>query len=143
MAGFSNVYFVGGQGGYLGADGMNPIYFGIFVGDASRQWYEVRYFDRKIKPIGAVTVVIPRGPNNPLALLDSCIAFFPEYFKKCPSLEIVRAQLTNAKRMDFDMKENIPAELASLREEALPYFKKLTIAEARFVFQDLAQFRID
>lgn len=45
MAGFSKIYCVGGLGGFQGADGVNPILFQILVGDASRQWLQVHYFD--------------------------------------------------------------------------------------------------
>ena len=41
MAGFNKVYYVGGLGGFMGADGINPICFEIWVGDADRQWLEV------------------------------------------------------------------------------------------------------
>lgn len=47
MAGYSKIYCIGGEGGFLGADGMNPIDFQILVGDADRQWLEVRYFNRE------------------------------------------------------------------------------------------------
>ena len=50
MAGYSKIYCVGGEGGFLGADGMNPIDFQILIGDGDRQWLEVRYFNRDIKP---------------------------------------------------------------------------------------------
>ncbi len=43
MAGFSKIYAIGGQGGYMGADGVNPMEMPLMVGDASRQWLEQRY----------------------------------------------------------------------------------------------------
>jgi hypothetical protein len=46
MAGYSKLYCVGGLGGYLGADGINPILFQILIGNADRQWLEVHYFDK-------------------------------------------------------------------------------------------------
>lgn len=52
MAGYSRLYVVGGLGGFMGADGVNPIEFLVLVGNADRQWLEPHYFDRTIKPIG-------------------------------------------------------------------------------------------
>ena len=46
MAGYSKIYCIGGEGGFLGSDGMNPIDFQILVGDGNRQWLEARYFNR-------------------------------------------------------------------------------------------------
>ncbi len=51
MAGYSKIYCVGGEGGFLGADGINPINFQILVGDAGRQWLEVCYFSQDIRPM--------------------------------------------------------------------------------------------
>ena len=43
MAGYSRIYCIGGLGGFGGADGINPILLQIWVGDASRQWFEAHY----------------------------------------------------------------------------------------------------
>lgn len=48
MAGYSKLYVVGGLGGFMGADGVNPIDFLVLVGDADRQWFEPHYFDRSL-----------------------------------------------------------------------------------------------
>ncbi len=131
MAGFSKIYCVGGLGGFMGADGINPIFFQILVGDADRQWLEVKYFDKTIKPMGNITTIIPEGPNHPNSLLDACIAFFPKFFVECPSVEIVSKKLANKKRLDFDAKpDEIPKEWQQLRNEALTLFKTLHIFEA-------------
>ena len=37
MSGYSRFYVFGGQGGYLGADGVNPIALMILIGDGNRQ----------------------------------------------------------------------------------------------------------
>ena len=37
MSGYSKIYCIGGEGGFLGSDGMNPIDFQILVGDGNRQ----------------------------------------------------------------------------------------------------------
>ncbi|MDP2778376.1 MAG: hypothetical protein Q8O48_12110, partial [Anaerolineales bacterium] len=71
MAGYSKLYCVGGLGGYLGADGINPILLQILVGDADRQWLEPRYFDKRIKPLGGIRVIVPEAHNHPHSLLDA------------------------------------------------------------------------
>ncbi len=60
MAGYSRLYAVGGLGGFMGADGVNPIEFLILVGDADRQWLEPHYFDRSITPIGRLRMARAR-----------------------------------------------------------------------------------
>lgn len=129
MAGYSKIYCVGGEGGFLGADGINPIDFQILVGDADRQWLEVHYFNRDIKPIGRARVIIPAGPDHPDSLIDACLVFFPEYFESCPSLAKVVKTLGNVSRIDFHLGGE-PSGWAQLREEARPLFKYLVIYKA-------------
>ena len=126
MAGISKIYCIGGEGGFLGSDGMNPIDFQILVGDANRQWLEVQYFNKDIRPIGRVRVIIPKGPDHPDALIDACLAFFPEYFESCPSLAQVVEALGNVPRIDFHL-DGEPSGWAQLRKEAKPLFKYLVI----------------
>jgi hypothetical protein len=131
LAGFSKLYFIGGLGGFQGADGVNPILMQIWVGDAGRQWLEPHYIDRSIKPIGAIKTLIPEGPIDPHSLLDACIAFFPKHFEKCPSFAETVLLLEDATTLDFDLaKQNIPVVWQKLREEAQPYFNRLHIFEA-------------
>ena len=152
MSGYSKIYCVGGEGGFLGADGMNPIYFQILVGDADSQWLEVRYFnrdinelfdrntrsdrnnevnnpDKHIRPMGNVRKIIPLGPNLPDNLIDACLVFFPIYFESCPSLKQVAEGLENASSIDFHL-QGEPTGWSGLREEARPIFKYLIIYEA-------------
>ena len=126
MAGYSKIYCIGDDGW----DGINPIYFQILVGDAGRQWLESRYFDRRIRPLGRVKVIIPAGPNHPDALIDACLAFCPKYFESCPSLAHVSEVLENDKRIDFHL-DSEPQGWGQLREEARPFFRKITIYEAK------------
>jgi len=130
MAGYSKLYCIGGLGGYTGADGINPILLQIWVGDASRQWLEAHYFDSRIKPIGNIKVVVPEGPDHPNALLDACLAFYPEVFAQCPSMTQVKSKLGEAECLDFDVRENIPEEWDQLRSEARGLFGELHIFEA-------------
>lgn len=129
MAGYSKIYCIGGEGGFLGADGMNPIDFQILVGDGDRQWLEVRYFSRDIRSMAKIKVIIPSGPDHPNSLIDACLAFFPEYFESCPSLAQVVEGLGNVTRIDFHF-DGEPSGWAQLREEAKPLFKYLVIYKA-------------
>jgi hypothetical protein len=134
MAGYSRFYVVGGLGGFMGADGVNPIEFLVLVGNADRQWLEPHYFDRTIKPIGKLRVIVPAKPDHPDALLDACIAFCPRYFKSCPSLEKVEAALRDAERLDFNAnRQAIPEAWFNLREEARPLLATMNIWQADLV----------
>jgi hypothetical protein len=73
-------------------------------------------------------VIVPAGPDHPDALLDACIAFFPQHFRRCASLAAVEAALRGAERLDFDAEPDaIPPAWAKLREEARPLFGELMI----------------
>jgi hypothetical protein len=131
MAGYSKLYCIGGLGGSEGADGINPIGLQIWVGNSSRQWLEPHYFDNDITPIGHIKVIVPRGPDDPNALLDACIAFYPEAFAQCASMAVVQSKLARAETLDFDLGENeIPQEWHQLRKEAQGPFRELHIFEA-------------
>jgi hypothetical protein len=132
MAGYSKLYVIGGSGGFMGADGVNPVKVMILVGDGSRQWLEPHYFDTSIKPLGKLKAIIPAGPDHPDAVLDACIAFCPGYFTACPSLAEVEAAVSDEERLDFDMGE-IPSVWHKLREEARPIFAAMNIWRAELV----------
>ncbi len=135
MAGYSRIYCMGEKGGLGGIDGINPILFQILVGDAGRQWYEVHYFDKHIKPLAGITRTIPVRPDDKNALLDACILFYPDYFSKCPSIKKVSSNLLESSHnglLDFNLnKENIPEYWDKLRKESEPFFKKFYILEAK------------
>jgi len=134
VAGFSRLFVIGGQGGFMGADGVNPIEFLVLVGDAGRQWLEPHYFDNSIKPIGKLRVIVPAGPNHPDSLIDACIAFCPRYFEECQSLVEVLSALRDTERLDFDLyPHEIPGAWATLREEARPIFEQMNIWRADLV----------
>src|SRR5690349_7947903 len=143
MAGFSKVYFVGSTGGFMGADGLARPFFQIMVGDADRQWLEPVYDPESQEytaaaessapvphPIGDVRALVPRGPDDSVALLDAVIAFFPALFRSCPSLATVEAQLSGVTRLDFNIGESVPSEWNQLRAEAYPIFAQLGLFEA-------------
>lgn len=134
VAGYSKLYVIGGQGGFMGADGVNPIEFMVLVGDADRQWLEPHYFDRSIKPIGKLRGIVPAGPDQPDSLLDACIAFCPQRFRSCPSLKEVEMALRDVVRLDFDAcPQEIPAAWSRLREEARPLLAAMSIWRADLV----------
>jgi hypothetical protein len=131
MAGFSRLYCIGGLGGFGGADGINPIALQIWVGDASRQWFEAHYFEDDIRPIGKIKSMVPERPDHPNVLLDACLAFYPSAFAQCPSMAAVQSKLAQTEFLDFDLgKSEIPPEWQQLRSEALAPFRGLHIFEA-------------
>jgi hypothetical protein len=144
MAGFSRIYCLGGMGGFMGADGLNPLSAQILVGDADRQWLEPRYFDKRFKPIDKIGAIVPESPNHPYMLLDACMAFFSNLFEKCHSLKEVRKQGIGLTRLDFNAKgSEIPKSWNVLRKEAIPIFRNLAIFEAELNLLDLASFKIE
>jgi hypothetical protein len=125
MAGYFRVYFIGETDG---EDGINSLIGQILVGEGDRPWFEARYENKKYRPMGKVAAVIPISPEDPNMLLDSCLAFFPDLFKECPSLSKVSGKCDGLTRLDFDLEpNNIPKEWAQLRQEAEPVFKSLII----------------
>jgi hypothetical protein len=128
MAGYK-LYVVGGAGGFMGADGVNPIDYILAVGTSDRMWFEVRDY-RPRTQIGAVQVTVPAGPNDANALIDAVLAFDLGRFADCPSFADVRDQLQGVERLDFDRGLNIPTAWAKLREEARPIFARMGIWEA-------------
>lgn len=79
MAGYGAIYVVGGEGGFMGRDGVNSIDFLILVGHGNRVWLEPHYFDTSIQPLGKLKVIIPARPDVPEEdlLLDALLAFAP------------------------------------------------------------------
>jgi len=144
MAGFSKMYCIGGSGGFMGSDGVNPIYLQILVGDADRQWLEALYNDEGIKPLGKIKTIVPSGPDHPNALIDACIAFFPEPFQDCPAFAEVQAQAEEMTRLDFDSQPSrIPSGWDMLREQAVEIFKGLGIYEADLMPVDLSNWEVE
>jgi len=134
MAGFSRMYVLGDQGGFMGADGANPIHLLVLVGDASRQWLEPRYLDDSFSPLGAIGVIVPKAPNHPDNLLDALIAFAPRCFSSCPSMPEVEGRSQGLTRLDFDAKpEAAPAAWTALREEARMILPSLHVWQADLV----------
>jgi hypothetical protein len=131
MAGYTHLYVIGGQGGFGGADGVNPVETLILVGEADRMWLEGRYFDAGHGPMKQVKVMVPAGPKAPNMLLDASLAFHPGPFA------VASEQLGDTERLDFDHGEAIPAAWPQLREEARTIFSQLHIWRADLVSLDL------
>ena len=98
--------------------------FIILQGEGDRQWLQCLYIDRKFTPLSRISRIIPCGPNDKNALLDACLAFAPEFFESCESLNEVKSNLPeNKDALDFDL-EKCPEGWEKLREEARPIFEK-------------------
>jgi len=94
--------------------------FIILQGEGDRQWLQCLYIDRKFTPLSKISRIIPCGPNDKNALLDACLAFVPEFFESCESLNEVKSNLP-----DTDMlEEKRPEGWEKLREEARTIFEK-------------------
>ena len=138
MAGYGAIYCIGGQGGYKGSDGINPIDLQILVGHGNRMWLEPRYFNSKMNSIGNINTIIPAGPTDPYMLIDATIAFAPKLFSRCKMLKIASRILKYHERLNFDNPIDIPNEWMLLRDEALPIFEKLNIYQAQLNLLDLS-----
>ena len=131
MAGFEKLYVIGGEGGYQGANGVNPMETILLLGNSDREWLEPRYLQGPSRPLGKLKFLIPESPSHPDALLDACLAFRPDLFPGCPSLRAVESQLKDADRLDLHMG---PAAIrnawAKLRDEARETYESLKIWQA-------------
>jgi len=123
---------------YLVGDPIDSDFYGnelspkflILQQENDRVSMQVFYLDDNIKPTSKVRVVVFPSPDDPYLLMDSAIVFYPEFFRKCASLTKVKGQLKNVTLLDLNL--NMPVGWKELREEALPYFKKLRINSAVF-----------
>lgn len=105
MAGFDRIYYLGHEGGFMGADGLNTVDLEILHGISDREWYEARSW-KPIPPMGRVRVFIPTGPDERDHLLDAMLIFAPELFKECEALEAVSLAVANSgkERLDLSLK---------------------------------------
>ncbi|MFM7149510.1 MAG: hypothetical protein ACKO23_06675 [Gemmataceae bacterium] len=103
MAGYSKLWVVGREGGFQGTDGVTDVLLQIWVGDGNRQWLEPHYFRAPARGIANVKRIVPAGPDDPNALIDACIAFYPGFFRTCPSMAEAELVLHDTELLDFDM----------------------------------------
>lgn len=132
MTNFASLYSVASASNELPTHGPRNLLFHILVGNGDRQWLEVHYFDRSIRQLGGVTSIIPAHPDDPLSLLDACIAFFPQHFRDCPSLRACEKQLRGTAQLNFARGGNAPKQWEQLRHEAGEAFMQLAIYQAGY-----------
>ena len=95
--------------------------FTILQGEGDRQWLQCINITLAPKPPRSrIWKIVPSSPNDKNALLDACLAFAPEFFESCESLNEVKSNLP-----DTDMlEEKRPEGWEKLREEARTIFEK-------------------
>lgn len=127
---YSTVYLVGDplNSDFFGNE-MNPKFI-MLRGENGRVAMQVFYIDKGLEQMSRIRTVVFDSPDDPNMLLDSVMAFYPEFFKNCSTLSNVTDQLKNATLLDLNL--NMPLGWKELRKEALPYFKKLRINSAIF-----------
>ena len=127
---YSTAYLVGdpANGDFYGGDLMPKLL--ILQQEGGRSSIQVFYLDEKVKPLSNIRTVVPASPEDPYMLLDSVVAFYPEFFKECSSLSKMKMQLKDISFLDQEL--DMPGGWKELRDEALPYFKKLRINSATF-----------
>jgi hypothetical protein len=127
---YTSVYMVGvpNDSEFFGNE-ISPKFL-ILKEENNRVSMQVSYIDNEVKPIGHIKTVVAASPDEPYLLIDSTITFYPEFFRNCPSLEKIRKSLGDTTFLDLDL--NMPKGWRELREEALPYFRKLRINSAIF-----------
>jgi len=131
LAGFIKLYLIGGRGGFDGADGINPIDLIIGVGASDREWLEP-IFAAKKSYLG-IEVIIPDPDNYQNSIIDACIAFAPDLFKKCELLHKVAVELGGSNRLDFTDKNTIPKSWEELRDQARPIFGNISVFESPII----------
>lgn len=141
MERYSTIYLIGALKRSVQDEPVHPIAMQILVGDSNHQWLEPHYVDRAIRPLGDVAVLIPTAPSSSNALIDACIAFFPERFVDCPALEPMHMALAGVRYLDFTYRDSVPLGWMELREQARPYFAQLDIRRA--VLQPLPVWQMD
>ena len=98
----------------------NKNLFIILQSDNGRQALVCLYVDKSLKPLSKIWRIIPCGPNDKNALLDACLAFAPEFFESCESLNEVKSNLPDTDILE----EKRPEGWEKLREEAHIIFEK-------------------
>ena len=131
MAGFYKLYMVGGSGGFLGADGINPIGLQILVGTSSREWLEANYFDKKLNSISGITHMVPKSPTSDENIIDGLIIFAPQLFEEsCDLLKDAHMYFDKLGKKRIDMSKHEPAFWNDLVIQAKPKFENLKLFRA-------------
>jgi len=131
MAGFFKIYILGGSGGFLGSDGVNPIALQILVGTADREWLEPKYFDENLSSISGITHVVPQRPINDENIIDGLIIFAPQLFlKDCDLLSDAYKYFEKLGQKRIDMGKDRPDFWSDLIDQAKPTFDNLKLFKA-------------
>ena len=134
MAGFSKIYIIGGSGGFLGSDGVNPIILQILVGSSDGQWLEAKYFDSKFKSLAGITNVIPRKSVNDENILEGLLIFAPWlFFEDCSLMKNLENHFEKLKRKNIDLFKDVPSFWDELIEQAVPVFENINLFSANIV----------
>ena len=134
MAGYSEMYVLGGQGGFMGADGVNPIEMLVLVGNADRMWLEPHYFDPALGEGSGVRAGRPQRPQGPKYAGGHPDCLRSVAIHLMPRVRFRRRGVSKPwDRIDFDQSpESIPAGWEQLREQARPIADALNIWFAAF-----------
>ena len=131
MAGFYKIYMVGGSGGFMGADGINPIALQILIGTSSREWLEPNYFDKDLSSISGITRMVPKSPTNDENIIDGLIIFAPQLFEEsCDLLKDAHMYFDKLGKKRIDMSKHEPAFWNDLVIQAKPKFENLKLFRA-------------
>jgi len=131
MAGYERIYLFGGLGGYLGADGMNPIAMQIWVGWSDRKWLEAHYFVDDLEAIGGIKAIIPKQHDEELNLLEASIIFGPQFYTmKCDLMEITMKYFSALNKTKIDLAEDAPEFWDDVVKQARPVFNTLNLFQA-------------
>ena len=108
-------------GGFLGADGINPIGLQILVGTSSREWLEANYFDKKLNSISGITHMVPKSPTSDENIIDGLIIFAPQLFEEsCDLLKDAHMYFDKLGKKRIDMSKHEPAFWNDLVIQAKP-----------------------
>ena len=131
MAGFHKIYMIGGQGGFLGSDGINPIGFQILVGNADREWLEVKYFDEHFQSIAGITHMVPLRPINDENIINGIIMFGPQLFMQdCDLLKDAFKHFKDLGKKKIDMGIDQPDFWNELVDQAQSKFQNINLYSA-------------
>ncbi len=87
--------------------------------------------------IGKIHSIVPADVKFMPWIPDACIAFAPNLFDSCKSMNIVKKEAANIYMLDFNLGEkNIPGHWNTLRYEAISTLNGLRIARSNLMYKD-------
>lgn len=131
MAGIGNYYYVGGVGGFMGADGLNGRDIEIAVWHGDRKALVPNYLTNHYHPMSpSIKRLIPKGPEDENEPREALIIFASELFKECPSYEKVKLECEGLDEVNLCFEENTPKHFYDLLEES----KKINLEDKVHMF---------